>query len=213
MAFDRGSFRLLLITSQWSCKEFHKSRNAVVCGTPASRQGLSVEGSCHSSPLSNSPPGIQSFQLETSQLSGERLNGCSGSFMTAWFENCVFVQPQAENMMDIGTRRIFNEDHDMFRENARKFFRDQLGEKNVINCACHFRTGFIFARTFLSTISRVHFHALTNATRHHEYSGGLSRLLSVPRVLVSLFWASFLLGKCPFWIWGGVLLSLFKSPL
>jgi len=33
-------------------------------------------------------------------------------------------------MMDIGTRRIFNEDHDMFRENARKFFRDQLAPEH-----------------------------------------------------------------------------------
>ena len=37
---------------------------------------------------------------------------------------------QAENLMDIGTRRIFNEDHDMFRENARKFFRDQLAPQH-----------------------------------------------------------------------------------
>jgi len=33
---------------------------------------------------------------------------------------------QMQNMMDIGSRSIFNEDHDMFRESARKFFRDVL---------------------------------------------------------------------------------------
>ena len=36
------------------------------------------------------------------------------------------------------------------------------------------------------TFSRAHSHALTNATRHHEYFRGLSRLLPVPGVLVSI---------------------------
>jgi len=33
---------------------------------------------------------------------------------------------QMPNLMDIGSRSIFNEDHDMFRESARKFFREVL---------------------------------------------------------------------------------------
>ncbi|XP_002735248.2 long-chain specific acyl-CoA dehydrogenase, mitochondrial-like [Saccoglossus kowalevskii] len=33
---------------------------------------------------------------------------------------------QTGSLMDIGTRRIFNEDHDMFRESVRKFFRDEV---------------------------------------------------------------------------------------
>lgn len=33
---------------------------------------------------------------------------------------------QMPNLMDIGSRSIFNEDHDMFRESARKFFREYL---------------------------------------------------------------------------------------
>ena len=37
----------------------------------------------------------------------------------------------------------------------------------------------------LFTHSHAHSHASTNATRHHKYSARLSRLLSVPRVLVS----------------------------
>ena len=32
---------------------------------------------------------------------------------------------QAETMLDIGTRSIFDETHDMFRESARKFFADE----------------------------------------------------------------------------------------
>ena len=37
---------------------------------------------------------------------------------------------QAEDLLALGTRRIFNQDHDMFRENARKFFRDQLAPQH-----------------------------------------------------------------------------------
>ncbi|CAH1775892.1 unnamed protein product [Owenia fusiformis] len=33
---------------------------------------------------------------------------------------------QMENLMDIGSRSIFSEEHDMFRETARKFFREKL---------------------------------------------------------------------------------------
>ncbi|XP_059080142.1 long-chain specific acyl-CoA dehydrogenase, mitochondrial-like [Tigriopus californicus] len=33
---------------------------------------------------------------------------------------------QMDNLMDIGSRSIFNEDHDMFRESARRFMRDEL---------------------------------------------------------------------------------------
>ena len=29
-------------------------------------------------------------------------------------------------MMDIGIRKIFNEDHDMFRQTARRFFKEQV---------------------------------------------------------------------------------------
>ncbi|KAL8618484.1 hypothetical protein ACOMHN_049901 [Nucella lapillus] len=33
---------------------------------------------------------------------------------------------QAGTMMDIGTRRIYNEDHDMFRQTARRFFQEEV---------------------------------------------------------------------------------------
>ncbi|XP_070174399.1 long-chain specific acyl-CoA dehydrogenase, mitochondrial-like [Littorina saxatilis] len=33
---------------------------------------------------------------------------------------------QAPNMMDIGTRRIYNEEHDMFRKTARRFFQEEV---------------------------------------------------------------------------------------
>ena len=32
----------------------------------------------------------------------------------------------AEKLTDIGTRRIFNEDYDLVRETARKFFAEQV---------------------------------------------------------------------------------------
>uniref|UniRef100_A0AAQ5XN22 Long-chain-acyl-CoA dehydrogenase n=1 Tax=Amphiprion ocellaris TaxID=80972 RepID=A0AAQ5XN22_AMPOC len=32
----------------------------------------------------------------------------------------------AKNLMDIGTRRIFNEDHDMFRQSVRRFFQEEV---------------------------------------------------------------------------------------
>jgi hypothetical protein len=33
---------------------------------------------------------------------------------------------QSGTMMDIGTRRIYNEEHDMFRKTARRFFQDEV---------------------------------------------------------------------------------------
>ncbi|XP_061156216.1 long-chain specific acyl-CoA dehydrogenase, mitochondrial [Syngnathus typhle] len=33
---------------------------------------------------------------------------------------------KAKNMMDIGTRRIFNEDHDLFRQSVRRFFQEEV---------------------------------------------------------------------------------------
>ena len=42
------------------------------------------------------------------------------------------------------------------------------------------------------TFSRAYSHALTNATRRHEYFRGLSRLLPVPGVLVSFLELRFL---------------------
>ena len=41
----------------------------------------------------------------------------------------VLVRPevgQAPNMMDIGTRRIYSEEHDMFRQTARRFFQEEV---------------------------------------------------------------------------------------
>ena len=32
----------------------------------------------------------------------------------------------AANMMDIGIRQIFNEDHDIFRATCRKFFKEEV---------------------------------------------------------------------------------------
>lgn len=32
----------------------------------------------------------------------------------------------AKSLMDIGTRRIFNEDHDLFRQNVRRFFQEEV---------------------------------------------------------------------------------------
>ena len=42
------------------------------------------------------------------------------------------------------------------------------------------------------TFSRAHSHALTNATIRHEYIQGLSRLLPVPKVLMSFLELHFL---------------------
>ena len=33
---------------------------------------------------------------------------------------------QCDNMMEIGSRRIFNSDHDIFRTSCRKFFTDEV---------------------------------------------------------------------------------------
>lgn len=33
---------------------------------------------------------------------------------------------QADSMLDIGTRRIFSEEHDMFRRTVRKFFQEHV---------------------------------------------------------------------------------------
>ena len=69
-------------------------------------------------------------------------------------------------------------------------------------------TGFIFVPTFfcpkkkMFTFSRAHSHALTNATTCHEYSRGLSRLLTVPGVLVS-FLELHILRKVSLWALGG----------
>ena len=52
------------------------------------------------------------------------------------------------------------------------------------------------------TFSRAHSHALTNATRRHEYFRGLSRLLPVPGVLVSFLELRFL-GKMALLALGG----------
>jgi len=38
---------------------------------------------------------------------------------------------QMSNMMDIGSRRIFNEDHDIFRESARRWYRDVLAPQQL----------------------------------------------------------------------------------
>ena len=35
-----------------------------------------------------------------------------------------------DNLLAIGSRGIFNEEHDMFRENVRKFFREQVAPKH-----------------------------------------------------------------------------------
>lgn len=32
----------------------------------------------------------------------------------------------AKSLLDIGTRRIFSSDHDIFRESARKFFQEEV---------------------------------------------------------------------------------------
>lgn len=39
------------------------------------------------------------------------------------------VRPEtstAKTLMDIGTRRIFNEDHDIFRQSVRRFFQEEV---------------------------------------------------------------------------------------
>ena len=38
------------------------------------------------------------------------------------------------SMLDVGTRPIFNEDHDMFRESVRRFFKVFGYIKNYIKC-------------------------------------------------------------------------------
>jgi long-chain-acyl-CoA dehydrogenase len=39
---------------------------------------------------------------------------------------CAFQSHSSGSLLDIGTRRIFNEDHDMFRETARKYFEEHV---------------------------------------------------------------------------------------
>lgn len=34
--------------------------------------------------------------------------------------------PMAKTLMDIGTRRIFSEEHDLFRQNVRRFFQEEV---------------------------------------------------------------------------------------
>ena len=64
-------------------------------------------------------------------------------------------------------------------------------------CAYHFGQ-----KRKMFTFSQAHAHALTNATRRHEYFQGLSRLLPVPGVLVSFLELHFL-GKMALLALGG----------
>ena len=64
-------------------------------------------------------------------------------------------------------------------------------------CAHHF-----CPKWKMFTFSQAHSHALTNATRRHEYFRGLSRLLPVPGVLVSFLELCFL-GKMSLLALGG----------
>jgi long-chain-acyl-CoA dehydrogenase len=41
-------------------------------------------------------------------------------------ENDRLETAQAASMFDIGIRKVFNSDHDMFRSTARKFFKEQV---------------------------------------------------------------------------------------
>ena len=49
----------------------------------------------------------------------------------------------------------------------------------------------LFSKWQMFTFSRAHSNASTNATRHHKYSRGVSRLLAVSGVLGVIFWALF----------------------
>ena len=47
-------------------------------------------------------------------------------------EQLVRLPPcQMENMMDIGARSIFEEDHDIFRSSVRRFMRDELAPNHA----------------------------------------------------------------------------------
>ncbi|VFV45275.1 long-chain specific acyl- [Lynx pardinus] len=54
-------------------------------------------------------------------VSALRLLGCSHSGEEKRLET-----PSAEKLTDIGTRRIFSSEHDIFRENVRKFFQEEV---------------------------------------------------------------------------------------
>jgi hypothetical protein len=38
---------------------------------------------------------------------------------------------QADNLMDIGTRKIYTEEHDMFRRSVRKFFQEEVAPNHA----------------------------------------------------------------------------------
>jgi len=38
---------------------------------------------------------------------------------------------QADNLMDIGTRSIYTEEHDMFRRTVRKFFQEEVAPNHA----------------------------------------------------------------------------------
>ena len=47
-------------------------------------------------------------------------------------EQLVRLPPcQMDNMMDIGARSIFDEDHDIFRSSVRRFMRDELAANHA----------------------------------------------------------------------------------
>lgn len=53
----------------------------------------------------------------------------------------------AKTLMDIGTRRIFNEDHDMFRESVRRFWTEEVvpyHKEYVLTVCNHLCLGLVF---------------------------------------------------------------------
>ena len=63
---------------------------------------------------------------------------------------------QASNMMDIGVRKIFSEEHDIFRQTARRFFREEVApyHEELVYCVICFSSQkiirlFVFIYLFI----------------------------------------------------------------
>ena len=60
--------------------------------------------------------------------------GAFGAVLTPWSSRLQSTRAptsQMPNLMDIGSRSIFDEDNDMFRESVRKFMREEVGPRQL----------------------------------------------------------------------------------
>ena len=86
--------------------------------------------------------------------------------------------------------------------NMRPFMNTSSAGRGRGYIRLYFCAHYFCPKKKMFTFSQAHSHALTNATRRHEYFRGLSRLLPVPGVLVSFLELRFL-GKMALLALGG----------